>query len=233
MLPHSLRSCCLTLITPFTFIALDRTLRSLHYLHSLRSLSLSLFFFACCSYSDMAVELERGLDVKDLTYFGTTHKRVFSGSDFVTWVVDKYSLQSRAEGVQVGQSLVASGFFAHVANDHNLEDNSKLFYRLQSDEDKFTLNLRRKWIDRVDKPNITVRNCKALFSAIEDKYGGDEGMVDFIAIGEDPQWPEFEDATCEFQQVGRTHTHTHTHTHSTRTHPRIHVCAQQYPATFA
>lgn len=32
--------------------------------------------------------------------------------------------------MQVGQSLVASGFFAHVTNDHNLED-AKLYYRLQ------------------------------------------------------------------------------------------------------
>lgn len=30
----------------------------------------------------------------------------------------------------MGQSLVASGFFAHVTNDHNLED-AKLYYRLQ------------------------------------------------------------------------------------------------------
>lgn len=153
----------------------------------------------CMKYNDVLVELEKGLEIKDRAYHGTVYKRVFIGSEFVSWVVERFSLQNRAEGVQVGQALVGSGLFSHVTNDRNLED-GHYFYRLYSHEELFSLNTRRKWVDRVDAPNVTARACKKLLGSIQGRATSD-GLVDYIAMAEDDEWATFEDAVCEFQKV--------------------------------
>mmetsp|Transcript_28366 Transcript_28366/g.74493 ORF Transcript_28366/g.74493 Transcript_28366/m.74493 type:complete len:506 (+) Transcript_28366:229-1746(+) len=153
----------------------------------------------CMSYNDMVVALEKGLAIKDRSFHGKIYKRVFVGSEFVSWVVAEYGLQSRVEGVQVGQSLVSLGLFAHVSNDHNLED-AHFFYRLHSHGDAFILNTRRKWIDRVDKPHVIVQACKKRLDAIQSR-ATKEGEVDYIAMADDAEWPAFDEATCEIQKV--------------------------------
>jgi hypothetical protein len=156
----------------------------------------------CIGYNDMVTSLESGLEIRDRSYHGVVYKRCFLGSEFVSWAVARGKLQSRAEGVQVGQSLVGSGLFSHVTNDHNLKD-APLFYRLTNHDDIFTLNTRRKWVDRVDKPSVTARICKKMLGNIQGR-ATNNGEVDFVAMAEDKEWPDFEDAVCEFQKVDLT-----------------------------
>eukprot|EP00040_Diaphanoeca_grandis_P009777 m.50107 g.50107 ORF g.50107 m.50107 type:complete len:501 (+) comp21213_c0_seq1:199-1701(+) len=154
---------------------------------------------ACWTYTDLMVLLEKELDLGDRKYGHHTYKNCFVGSEFVQFLQTRFSLKNRAEALQVGQSLFTSGLFHHVLNSHEFED-KKYFYRLQSHSNRKMLNKRRQWVDRIDDPMITVNNCKSMLDKIQDKYTI-SGLVDYVKIGEDVDFVNFEIAVCEIQRI--------------------------------
>lgn len=146
----------------------------------------------CLTYNDMIHLLETELDIQDRTYRASMYRKCFIGRDFVTFLVDKYLLKSREEAVQVGQSMVRLALFHHVLNEHDFKD-EYLFYRLQSHEEPTVLNSRRKWADRVDNAVVTVHAVKKMQSDIQNRHTTD-GAVNYIAMGNDDEWRNFEDA---------------------------------------
>eukprot|EP00041_Stephanoeca_diplocostata_P015389 m.293432 g.293432 ORF g.293432 m.293432 type:complete len:508 (-) comp20019_c0_seq1:242-1765(-) len=153
----------------------------------------------CLTYNDMVHLLETEVDIQDRTYRASLYRKCFIGRDFVTFLVDKYQLKSREEAVQVGQSMVRLALFHHVLNEHDFKD-EYLFYRLQSHEEPTVLNSRRKWADRVDNAIVTVHAVKKLQSDIQGRHTTG-GAVNYIAMGKDDDWRNFEDAVCEFQKL--------------------------------
>lgn len=154
----------------------------------------------CFPYSSLMTILERELTVSTRKHLGSEYKLTFVGSDFVTFLLERFELNTRAEALQVGQSLVGSGFLHHISNDHNLEDSGSLLYRLHSHSNLKMLNRRRTWVDRVDDPMITVNNCKRLLNKIKDQHSMN-GLTDYVAVAADDNFAAFEDAVCEFQKV--------------------------------
>jgi len=156
----------------------------------------------CMSYTTLMLILENELDLQDRLYGKHKYKNCFIGSEFVTYLIKRFSLSNRAEAVQVGQSLFISGFFHHVTNGEVLEDKN-FFYRLQSHSDHKMLNKTRQWADRIDHPMITVTACKSMLDEIQDKYTSD-GLVDYVKMGEDKSFVAFEIAVCEIRSIDIT-----------------------------
>jgi hypothetical protein len=53
----------------------------------------------------------------------------------------------------------------------------------------------------VDPPLVVVKNCKKKLSAVQSRYTDDNAMVDYEAMGKDPDWSAFKEATCELQKI--------------------------------
>jgi len=68
-----------------------------------------------------------GVPVKDRRYHLKTYPQCFVGCEAVDWLVDDQNI-SRKKAVEVGQKMLAMGFFEHVTQDHEFKDEG-LFYR--------------------------------------------------------------------------------------------------------
>jgi len=161
----------------------------------------------CLKYEDVVVELRNGLRISDRTYHGFVYKKCFLGSEAVSFLQTRFSLKSRDEALQVGNSFLDSNVFHHVCRDHPLKDEG-LYYRLQADCAPEILNNIRVWNNRVDDPFITIRECKKKFSALQSKYTNSEGLIDYAAISKDSEFWKFAESTCEFQKLDITSMNT-------------------------
>ena len=76
---------------------------------------------------------QSGIKVADKTYRLSTYHRVFEGREAVDWLINHRYANSRKEALELGNQIMQSGAFDHVANDHPLKD-EVLFYRFSDDE---------------------------------------------------------------------------------------------------
>ena len=53
---------------------------------------------------------------------------VFTGSEFVDWMLEKHVVQTREEAVEYGHSLMIGKVIAHVTEEHYFHD-EPYFYR--------------------------------------------------------------------------------------------------------
>mmetsp|Transcript_9224 Transcript_9224/g.20586 ORF Transcript_9224/g.20586 Transcript_9224/m.20586 type:complete len:526 (+) Transcript_9224:89-1666(+) len=156
----------------------------------------------CVDYVSLITKLRSGLDIQDRKAgLVTTVKRSFTGKECVDFLIKEFKLRSRAEGVQVGNALLSSRLFHHVDWKSAFLDSQEALYRLEADEEPLVLNRFRSWNDRVDPPLIVVKNLKKKLSAVQSKYTDSEGMVDYMAMPSDPEWPLFQEASCELQKI--------------------------------
>ena len=61
-------------------------------------------------------------------YYLRVYESVFTGSDFVDWLVDNGLVRTRADGVQYGHHLLQGRVLTHVTEEHYFYDDS-YFYR--------------------------------------------------------------------------------------------------------
>ena len=61
-------------------------------------------------------------------YYLKKYESVFSGSEFVDWLLERELVSSREEAVEYGHSLLLGRVIAHVANEHYFHDDN-YFYR--------------------------------------------------------------------------------------------------------
>lgn len=57
-------------------------------------------------------------------YYLRVYESVFSGSEFVDWLLDKHLAETREDAVQYGQSLMLGRVIAHVVEEHYFHDDS-------------------------------------------------------------------------------------------------------------
>lgn len=156
-------------------------------------------------YTELLVELENELTIKDHIHLGVVYKRTFHGKDLVTFLIDAFNLKSREAAISAGTTLQEAGLFSVVGHAGSsektepLQDTGKL-YRLHNHQQRLVLNSQRQWNDRVDKPGVTIRACFDMLSQIERRAASD-GLVDYIKMFNDVSWPDFEDAVCELQRI--------------------------------
>jgi glutaredoxin len=159
----------------------------------------------CIPYSDLVESLRKELPIASHTYRLRTYKNCFLGTELVDHIMSKYAIPTRAEAVQIGQSLIDSRVLDHVVREHTLKDEG-LFYRLTSDFEPNVLNRYKTWDaskDEVstDDPIKLLKHCKSLFNACIEKHTDAEGMVDYVAFAADPEYTKFHLATCEVQRL--------------------------------
>lgn len=63
------------------------------------------------------------------------------------------------------------------------------------------LNLFRRWNDRVDPANLVVLALKKQLNAILARHRDDQGLVNYVAVSMDEEFPAFEEATTELQGI--------------------------------
>ena len=61
-------------------------------------------------------------------YFFWTFQSVFTGSDFVDWLLQQNIVADREEGLQYGHALMMGGVLTHVQEEHYFHD-SGYFYQ--------------------------------------------------------------------------------------------------------
>merc|ERR1740130_1112560 len=106
------------------------------------------------------------LDIKDRSYYLSSYRKCFLGSELVDVLIHRYHLQTRDEAVEIGRMLYQSKMFTHVTNDHPFNDD-KLFYRFACDEEPLVLNTWRLWNDRVDPDAVgLIRRLKKMLSRL-------------------------------------------------------------------
>ena len=156
----------------------------------------------CLDYAETLKGLRQRLEVKNRAYHGKTYNRCFVGNEFVTVLVEsvEFGISSREEAVEVGQRLLETNVLAHVCHEHGFEDRH-LFYRFHEDQEPHTLNSMRVWTDRVDDSEVIVASCKRLLGQIQSSHTDADGLVDYVAMGQDARFEEFRIAVCEFQKV--------------------------------
>lgn len=96
------------------------------------------------THAELVRAMSERLGIGSRKYRGTVYRKCFVGTEFVDFLIAEYSVGSRTEAVEIGNTLNGLGLFHHVAYEHNFKD-EPLFYRLQADAEPFTLNMRRRW----------------------------------------------------------------------------------------
>jgi glutaredoxin len=141
------------------------------------------------------------LEIKDRSYSILTYRQCFLGSDLVTVIADRYSVDRR-KAIEIGRMLFQLNMFSHVANDHIFLD-EKYFYRFTAHEEPLVLNSWRVWNDRVDpEPVNLVRRLKKQLDKIISKHRRtSDGLVAYDDAYDDKDFRLFDEATCELQKI--------------------------------
>lgn len=157
------------------------------------------------SYLEVYRMLSTVLPRKNKSYHGTLYNNCFKGDTGVTAIMKHYNLTERKQASDFLFKLQDEHqMLGHVLREHSFEDSDRLYYRLQQYFEPKVLNNIRVWTDRVvdlsDAIGL-VKRLKKMFGKLESKYTDENGDVDYIAVYEDASFLEFEEATCELQQI--------------------------------
>ena len=77
-------------------------------------------------------DAKEGIERKTRVYRLRSHKDCFQGSDAVDWFIGKIKLNSRDEGVAIGELLMKLGLISHVLGCEPFQDNKMFYYRFKS-----------------------------------------------------------------------------------------------------
>ena len=147
--------------------------------------------------------LMQNMPRETLSYWGSHYFNTFKGSDGVAALQEMFELKSRAEAVQLGQTLQRKQYIHHVTKDHPFGDNS-YYYRLQPFQTPNVLNTFRIWTDEVDEPLNVIHRLGKLWSKLEARHLNSDGKVDHSHIRDDHYYWKFEEEVCELQGVHMT-----------------------------
>jgi len=127
-------------------------------------------------------------------------KSSFLASEIVDHCVERYELSSREEGVAIAAKLNEYGLVTAVDGKSKLADNAVWFY-FSVRHQPFRLNNMRPWNDRVDEPLLLITALKKQLGKVVTKHRDSDGLVDYVALAEDPDFYDFEEACCELQAI--------------------------------
>jgi glutaredoxin len=163
----------------------------------------------CLKYQELMQELLKEVPVKDHTKALQKVKQSFKGKDLVDTLESQFKLRSRSEAVQAaGQLLHAYVFGAADGSTRDFSDDGQLF-RFQVHETGLwkSINTSRTWctpegcineVVKEDPLGVLKRLKEQIFKIVSD-YTDAQGMVDYVAVGADPAFLQFELSVCELQ----------------------------------
>jgi Protein of unknown function, DUF547/Domain found in Dishevelled, Egl-10, and Pleckstrin (DEP) len=158
------------------------------------------------SVLDATKELRRIIPSANLKYNLTTYRNSFTGATVADALEEAYGL-SRSEAVALGISLHNDKLFFHVCNDHDFEDTSKFFYRLQCQHTPEVLNSFCVWRDETtltksaaDVMGRAMGKLLPLLAAVTDVTKGRVHYSRATKNHEDAV-SELDFAVCELQMV--------------------------------
>eukprot|EP01013_Petalomonas_cantuscygni_P025901 TRINITY_DN48032_c0_g1_i1.p1 TRINITY_DN48032_c0_g1~~TRINITY_DN48032_c0_g1_i1.p1 ORF type:complete len:550 (-),score=96.44 TRINITY_DN48032_c0_g1_i1:328-1977(-) len=130
-----------------------------------------------------------GVAIGDRVWRLRRYSRCFVGEDFITWLVERFDLASRPDGLALAQQIEAKvGLWFHVCRAHPIRD-AFLYYRLQIHSRDCVLNDGSP----TTAPMVAARSANALVAAltrsldrIVNAHRDDWGLVDGAAVVEDP-----------------------------------------------
>ncbi|KAL3914828.1 MAG: hypothetical protein SGILL_005935 [Bacillariaceae sp.] len=143
---------------------------------------------------------------KDLKYNMTTYRKSFRASAFVTALMEHF-LIDRKTAIEFSRRLQKDHqMLNHVVKEHEFEDTSTLFFRLQCDQTPNVLNSYRVWTERVDPDAMSLlrRLKRQLHKVIKDNVDLD-GKVYYKHAASHRDFAAFEEAVCELQGVNYSH----------------------------
>ena len=153
------------------------------------------------SVLELTQKLLASLPKKNLSYLGKVYKNCFKGKDGVTALMRTFDIQSKDDAIKFGKLLQERQILHHVTKDHEFSD-SGYFFRLQPYQTPKILNSYRVWTDRVDSNYMgLLSRLNVIMRRIMSRCTNSNGDVDYIAAGEDSEYPDFEEAVCEIQKV--------------------------------
>ncbi|TFK54688.1 hypothetical protein OE88DRAFT_1653133 [Heliocybe sulcata] len=80
-----------------------------------------------------AMREDDGVPIKDRRWHSRRYTSVFTGTDFVSWLVREFrDVSTREQGVEVGQKLLDQGLFEHARGTHGFLD-GHYFYQLKGE----------------------------------------------------------------------------------------------------
>lgn len=80
-------------------------------------------------------EPKTGIERKNRTQRMRTHKDCFLGSDAVDWFIRVLRLETREEGIAIGENLMHRGMIYHVLRNEPFQDKGNMFYRFTPEEE--------------------------------------------------------------------------------------------------
>lgn len=158
------------------------------------------------SVLEMTEILKKIVPRKDLKYNITMYRKSFRACDFVTALMDHF-LIDRTTAVEFSQRLQKDHqILNHVVKEHDFEDTSSLYFRLQCDQTPNVLNSYRVWTERVDPHAMSLlRRLKKQLSKILKENLDLDGKVYYKHAASHRDFPAFEEAVCELQGVNYSH----------------------------
>lgn len=141
--------------------------------------------------AELAMHLDQGL-IKG--------KSSFKASEIVDHCVERYELSSREDALAIASQLNELGLVLPVDGKSKLADNGTFFWFALRHQTSHLNNL-RPWNDRVDEPLLLITVLKKQLGKVVSKHRDSDGLVDYVAVGEDPDFYAFEEASCELQAV--------------------------------
>jgi len=139
------------------------------------------------------------------TLFGKVYTNCFSGKEAVESFCETFdTVKSKEEAIEFGQTLCGKKILSPVKDrtDFVFEDSPSKYYRLQPFHTPYVLNSFRIWpsSEQSTSPMIVLKNVERIFDSMESKATDEStGMMDYVAITSDPDYPKFESAICELQ----------------------------------
>jgi len=77
---------------------------------------------------DVLVAIRNGVEVKKRRHFLRSYDQCFVGAEATDWLVDKFNV-SRVQAVELGQKMLAMGFFEHVSDETRPFEDANEYYR--------------------------------------------------------------------------------------------------------
>mmetsp|Transcript_18406 Transcript_18406/g.21180 ORF Transcript_18406/g.21180 Transcript_18406/m.21180 type:complete len:524 (+) Transcript_18406:35-1606(+) len=150
----------------------------------------------------MTRELMKLLPRNDLMFLAKVYRNCFTGEHFVDAITEHFNVSELA-AIEFGNSLKQHQIVHHVCNaDHDINDTTKYFFRLQPFHTPDVLNSFRIWTDRIDPDPIAVLGrLRKMLSKMEGEAINENGQIDYLAVAQNKLFLKFDEASSELQSV--------------------------------
>lgn len=151
--------------------------------------------------------LDHLLDSDDRAYNAHTYKNCFVNTEAVKILKENYNLSSTKAAVDWGKKLQEANILHHVCGDHTFREDGYYFFRLQKYHQPDVLNSLCVWphqesipgLDYSEYAQALLKRLKSKLDFVLSRFTNDEGLINYVAVLEDPDFAEFEFAACELQ----------------------------------